>query len=169
MGPVIGADKLTLLQELVEQVQQYGGKVLAGGKPVPRDDEGNPLKGHYMRPTLVTGLPLEHRVFREEFFMPFCAVAEVGSFEQGIAEANKAEYGLTAGCFTEDPAEQKLFFDRIEAGVTYLNRAAGGSTAAVVNGQAFGGWKMSGTTGTGAGGRYYLLQFTREQAQTRVA
>lgn len=98
--------------------------------------------------------------------MPFVAVAEVPSFKAGIEEANKVEYGLTAGCFTEDEAEAKLFFDTIESGVTYLNRAAGGSTAAVVNGQAFVGWKNSGSTGNGAGGRYYLLQFTREQART---
>ena len=56
--------------------------------------------------------------------------------------------------------------DTIQAGVTYMNRAAGGSTAAVVNGQSFVGWKNSGSTGNGAGGRYYLLQFTREQSQT---
>lgn len=98
--------------------------------------------------------------------MPFLAVKEVKSFAEGIAEANKAEYGLTAGCFTEDAVEAKQFFDTVEAGVTYLNRAAGGCTAAVVNGQAFVGWKNSGSTGNGAGGRYYLLQFTREQART---
>lgn len=169
MGPVIGPDKLALVAELVDQVKMAGGHVLAGGAPVTRDVDGNPLRGHYMAPTLVAGVPLDHRVFREEFFMPFCAIAEIDSFAQGIAEANKAEYGLTAGCFTEDEDEAKMFFDDIEAGVTYLNRAAGGSTAAVVNGQAFGGWKNSGSTGTGAGGRYYLLQFTREQAQTRVS
>ena len=47
-----------------------------------------------------------------------------------------------------------------------VGSGAGGSTAAVVNGQAFVGWKNSGSTGNGAGGRYYLLQFTREQART---
>ena len=105
-------------------------------------------------------------VFREEFFMPFCAIAEVDSFEAGIREANMVEYGLTAGCFSEDKAEVQRFFDTVEAGVCYANRAAGGCTAAVVNGQSFVGWKNSGTTGHGAGGRYYLLQFTREQSRT---
>jgi 1-pyrroline-5-carboxylate dehydrogenase len=147
-------------------VEGDGGKVVAGGKPIARDGEGNPLKGNYMRPTIVAGLPAAHRVFREEFFMPFAAVCEVGSFEEALREANAAEYGLTAGCFTEDEREKRAFFDGIEAGVTYMNRAAGGSTAAVVNGQAFVGWKNSGSTGNGAGGRYYLLQFTREQSQT---
>ncbi len=169
MGPVIGHDKLDLVKELAAQVQRDGGAVLAGGRALDEDADGNDLKGHYMAPTIVGGLPAGHRVFREEFFMPFVALHEVPSFEAGIEEANKAEYGLTAGCFTEDGAEQKRFFDRIQAGVCYMNRSAGGSTAAVVNGQAFVGWKNSGTTGHGAGGRYYLLQFTREQSRTIVA
>jgi 1-pyrroline-5-carboxylate dehydrogenase len=167
MGPVIGADKLKLVAELAAQVKKDGGKVLAGGTRAEKDADGKKLDGNYMLPTIVGGkLPADHRVFREEFFMPFVAVHEVASFAEGIREANAVEYGLTAGCFTEDQKEAQQFFATIEAGVTYLNRAAGGSTAAVVNGQAFVGWKNSGSTGNGAGGRYYLLQFTREQSQT---
>lgn len=98
--------------------------------------------------------------------MPFCAIGVVDSFAQGIAEANAVEYGLTCGCFTEDTKERDHFFDRAQSGVLYANRAAGGSTAAVVNGQSFVGWKNSGSTGNGAGGRYYLQQFTREQSRT---
>jgi 1-pyrroline-5-carboxylate dehydrogenase len=166
MGPVIDGHKADFFASVVADVKKSKGKVLAGGAPVAKDTKGKALKGNYVRPTIVGGLPLDHRVFREEFFMPFLALAEVKSFAQGIAEANKVEYGLTAGCFTEDDAEARQFFDTIESGVTYLNRAAGGCTAAVVNGQAFVGWKNSGSTGNGAGGRYYLLQFTREQART---
>jgi 1-pyrroline-5-carboxylate dehydrogenase len=166
MGPVIDEGKADFFESVVADVKKSKGKVLAGGVRVAKDAKGKPLKGNYVRPTVVAGLPLDHRAFREEFFMPFVAVGEVPSFQAGIAEANKVEYGLTAGAFTEDEAEAELFFDTIESGVTYLNRAAGGSTAAVVNGQAFVGWKSSGSTGNGAGGRYYLLQFTREQART---
>jgi 1-pyrroline-5-carboxylate dehydrogenase len=168
MGPVIDAHKAKLMAELVADVTKAGGKVLHGGKPMDEDAAGQGLAGNYLQPTIVAGVPLDHRVFREEFFMPFVAIAEVDSFEQGIREANAAEYGLTGGCFTEDEAEQKAFLDGIDVGVAYVNRAAGGSTAAVVNGQAFGGWKNSGSTGNGAGGRYYLTQFTREQSQTVV-
>ncbi len=161
MGPVIEARKLDLYREVVEQVKADGGQILSGGEVLA--DE---LGGHYVRPTLVTGLPLDHRVFREEFFMPFAAVAVVDSLEQAVEEYNKVEYGLTAGVMTEDEAEQAYFFDHIRSGVTYCNRAAGGCTAAVVNGQSFVGWKWSGSTGTGAGGRYYLYQFTHERSQT---
>jgi len=51
--------------------------------------------------------------------------------------------------------------------VTYANRAASATTGAMVGAQPFVGWKDSGISGKGAGGAYYLLQFMREQTQTR--
>lgn len=161
MGPVIEARKLELFDDVVANVKRDGGTILAGGERVTDGPDG-----HYVQPTVVTGLPLDHRVFREEFFMPFAAIAVVDSLEQAVEEYNKAEYGLTAGIMSEDVAEQTYFFDNIQSGVTYCNRTAGGCTAAVVNGQSFVGWKWSGSTGTGAGGRYYLTQFTHERSQT---
>ncbi len=159
MGPVIEARKLDLYRDVVENVKADGGEILHGGNVLEMD-------GHYVEPTIVTGLPKDHRVFREEFFMPFVAIAEVDSLEEAVEEYNQVEYGLTAGVMTEDEGEQAYFFDNIQSGVTYCNRAIGGSTGAVVNGQSFVGWKLSGSTGTGAGGRYYLLQFTHERSQT---
>ncbi|MGB1586568.1 MAG: aldehyde dehydrogenase family protein [Thermoplasmatota archaeon] len=160
MGPVIEARKIELYNDVVENVKRDGGQVLHGGNV--RSEMG----GHYLEPTIVTGLPKDHRVFREEFFMPFVAICEVDSLEEAVHEYNQVEYGLTAGVMTEDEDEQAYFFDNVQSGVTYCNRAIGGSTGAVVNGQSFVGWKLSGSTGTGAGGRYYLLQFTRERSQT---
>jgi 1-pyrroline-5-carboxylate dehydrogenase len=161
VGPVIEAGKLELYREVVAQVKADGGTVLAGGEVL-----ADRLGGHYLAPTLVTGLPLDHRVFRDEFFMPFAAIAVVDSLDQAIDEYNKAQYGLTAGIMSEDEDEVARFFEHIQSGVCYANRAAGGCTAAVVNGQSFVGWKNSGNTGNGAGGRYYLQQFTRERSQT---
>lgn len=159
MGPVVDASKVKLLEELVAQVKADGGEILAGGETLS-------LAGNYIQPTIVAGLPKDHRVFREEFFMPFVAICEVESLDEAIYEYNQVEYGLTAGIMSENAGEMEQFFDNIQAGVTYANRAIGGCTGAVVNGQSFVGWKLSGSTGNGAGGRYYLLQFTRERSQT---
>ena len=60
------------------------------------------------------------------------------------------------------------FLQDIEAGVVYVNRKKSSTTGAMVGRQSFGGWKDSGTTGKGTGGRYYLTQFMREQSQTVV-
>ncbi len=81
--------------------------------------------------------------------------------------ANKTNYGLTAGIFSKDQKEIDVFFEKIEAGVTYANRTASATTGAMVGAQPFVGWKESGISGKGAGGEYYLLQFLREQTQTR--
>jgi len=75
--------------------------------------------------------------------------------------------GLTAGCYGND-AEVRTFFDRIEAGVTYVNRPQGATTGAWPGYQAFGGWKGSGSTGKAIGSFYYLPQYMREQSQTWV-
>ena len=86
--------------------------------------------------------------------------------DEALEIANGVEYGLTAGIFSEDPKDLARFFDRIEAGVAYANRASGSTTGAVVGAQPFGGWKTSTITNKAAGGDYYLQQFLREQSQT---
>ena len=116
----------------------------------------------------MNGLPKEHRFFREELFVPFLVVAGVESLDEALAEANRSDYGLTAGIFSGDEAEIARFFDRCEAGVLYANRRGGATTGAWPGAQTFVGWKYSGTSGKGALGPYYVQQFLREQNQTVV-
>ena len=61
-----------------------------------------------------------------------------------------------------------VFLDRIEAGVTYVNRPQGATTGAWPGYQPFGGWKGSGNTGKAIGSFWYLPQYLREQSQTVV-
>ena len=96
------------------------------------------------------------------------AVAPVDSIDQALELANKTEYGLTAGFYSEDPSEQQKFLDRIQAGVVYVNRRAGATTGAWPGMQPFGGWKGSGTTGKAGGGLHYVQQYLREQSQTVI-
>ena len=74
------------------------------------------------------------------------------TLDEAIELANRTEYGLTAGIFSEDDREIDQFFDRIQAGVTYANRRAGATTGAWPGINSFGGWKASGSTGRGTGG-----------------
>ncbi len=113
-------------------------------------------------------LPVEHRLFKDELFVPFVAVSPVDSIDEGLELANENAYGLTAGFFSEDKTEQKKFLEGIQAGVVYVNRRAGATTGAWPGIQPFGGWKASGSTGKAGGGLYYVQQFMREQSQTVV-
>ena len=78
-------------------------------------------------------------------------------------------FGLTAGFFSSKQDEIDSFLDRIEAGVVYVNRAAGATTGAWPGVQPFGGWKGSGSTGKNIGGLYTLPCYLREQSRTVVA
>jgi 1-pyrroline-5-carboxylate dehydrogenase len=139
------------------------GRILTGGDVLV---EGALEHGDYVAPTVVEGLPADHPLFVDELFLPLLCLGEVDSLDQAIELANRTEYGLTAGIFSEDPAEVERFFDRIEAGVTYANRRSGATTGAWPGVNPFCGWKASGSTGRGVCGPYYVAQFLREQSQT---
>jgi 1-pyrroline-5-carboxylate dehydrogenase len=101
-------------------------------------------------------------------FLPITTVAAVEDLDEALRRANDVCYGLTAGFYSRDKREIRTFLDRIEAGVTYVNRAAGATTGAWPGYQPFGGWKASGSTGKSSGGPHYLPQYLREQSQTIV-
>ncbi len=162
VGPLANKDAYRNYQKYA-RIAAKEGKVLAGGS-VKKDGE---LKhGYYVEPTIVSGLPRNHRLFKEEMFVPILCVADFEEFGDAVEMANEVDYGLTAGIFTGKQGEIQEFLDRIEAGVVYVNRQASATTGAMVGCQPFGGWKDSGTTGKGTGGPHYLTQFMREQSQT---
>jgi len=163
IGPVINEDAVKKFQK-ASDLAKKDGKMLCGGSVVSDESHKN---GNFVTPTIVTSLPKDHELIREELFLPFLCVEEFENFDDALAMANKSNYGLTAGVFSQDKHEVEKFFEKIEAGVTYANRAASATTGAMVGAQPFVGWKDSGISGKGAGGAYYLLQFLREQTQTR--
>jgi len=162
LGPVINETAKEKYEKAVESAKK-DGKIVFGGS-VLRD--GAYGRGYYVQPTIVAGLPKDHRLVKEELFLPFLCVQEFDSFDDAIRQANDSEYGLTAGIFSQDKKQIDEFFSKIEAGVIYANRAQSATTGAIVQAQPFVGWKSSGISGKGAGGAYYLTQFLREQTQT---
>lgn len=163
-GPVINEKAVETFERAVEDVKAGGGRVLTGGE---RLTEGNLGRGLFVQPTVVEA-PLDNRVWKEELFVPFVAVAPVDSLDEALKLANDTEYGLTAGFFSEDRQEVERFLGEIEAGVVYVNRRAGATTGAWPGMQPFGGWKGSGTSGKAGGGLHYVQQYLREQSQTVI-
>ncbi len=158
MGPVINREAVEKFKKYSE-VAKKEGKILSGGNVV----QGN---GFFVQPTVVTDLPADSEILRNELFLPFLAVVRVKSLDDAISKINSSDYGLTGGIFTEDPEEIKKYFEEVEVGTIYANRERGGSTGAMVGSQPFVGWKLSGISGKGTGSFYYLQQFLREQSQT---
>ncbi|WP_100812779.1 MULTISPECIES: bifunctional proline dehydrogenase/L-glutamate gamma-semialdehyde dehydrogenase [unclassified Microbacterium] len=119
-------------------------------QPRPLDDERR-----LWTPGIRTGVEDGSRFHREEFFGPVLGIMRARSIEDAIELQNAVDYGLTAGLYTQDPADLERWLESVEAGNLYVNR---GITGAIVRRQPFGGWKRSSVgAGTKAGGPNYLI------------
>jgi len=163
LGPVINKEAKTKYENSVNMAKK-DGEILTGGSVLTSAGLEN---GYFVEPTIVTKLPEDHKLVKEELFLPFLCIQRYDNFEDAIKLANQTEYGLTAGIFSDDQKQLNEFLKKIQAGVVYTNRSASATTAALVSSQPFVGWKHSGSTGKGAGGENYLQQFMRTQTQTR--
>jgi 1-pyrroline-5-carboxylate dehydrogenase len=164
VNPVIDDSALERYETITDQARR-DGTIRTGGSVVEDDDLP---EGRYVEPTVVTDIPHDHELAREEHFLPFLTVHPVSDLDEGLAKSNDSEYALCAGIFSQDEAEIDRWFDEVESGMCYANRRQSATTGALVQAQPFGGWKFSGTTGKFAGGYWYLQQFMREQSRTRV-
>jgi 1-pyrroline-5-carboxylate dehydrogenase len=162
MGPVNNSEAYEKYRQAAEDARR-DGTIVAGAELLT---EGDFARGWFVAPTIVADLPAGHRLTREELFVPFVVVERAADLEAAIAAANAQSLGLTAGLFSEDEDEKQQFLDGIEAGVVYVNRAAGATTGAWPGYQTFGGWKGSGSTGKSAFGPHYVQLFMREQSRT---
>jgi 1-pyrroline-5-carboxylate dehydrogenase len=164
LGPIIDQKAVDRHQQAVAEARR-DGTVFIGGEHL---SDGDLARGFFVEPTVVGGLPMDHRLFEDELFAPFTSVQAVESLDEALRLANNTIYGLTAGVYSEDPGEVERFLDEIQAGVLYVNRRAGATTGAWPGVQAFGGWKGSGSTGKAGLSMYYVAQFLREQSHTVV-
>jgi 1-pyrroline-5-carboxylate dehydrogenase len=164
LGPVINKSSYADYQAFTQEIAQGGGEFLTGGKILT---DGDLAKGYFCAPTFVTDLPITHRLWKYEMFLPITTITKVKNLEEAMVEGNAVNYGLTAGFYGGED-EVDWFFDKIEAGVTYANRPQGATTGAWPGFQPFGGWKGSGSSGKNAGGRYYVQLYMHEQIHTLI-
>lgn len=154
MGAVIEESARRKIEEYIA-IGGVEGKVVLGTQAAER-----PNGGHFVSPTIVTGIKSTDRLAQEEIFGPVLAVIKVGSFEEAMEVANGTEYGLTGAIFSNDPVHLEIARRDFHVGNLYLNRKC---TGALVDVQPFGGFNMSGTDSK-AGGRDYLQLFLQAKS-----
>lgn len=164
MGPLINQRAFETFQRYAEMARADGDVLVGGGVLSGPVFDG----GYFVEPTIVEGLSEDHTLVQEELFVPILHLARVATLDEAMEKANDTKYGLTAGFYGEDEQEIAWFFEHIEAGTTYVNRAGGATTGAWPGVQPFGGWKGSGSSGKNIGGLYYLPLYMREQSQTTI-
>ena len=145
VGPLIDANQRDKVAELVEDATGKGAKVLVGGSA--RDGAG-----YFFDPTVLSDVPPDAKLLKEEIFGPVAPVASFESEEDAIAAANNTEYGLVAYVYTRDLKRALRVCEGLETGMVGLNQGIVSNPAAP-----FGGVKQSGFGREG--GREGILEY----------
>jgi succinate-semialdehyde dehydrogenase/glutarate-semialdehyde dehydrogenase len=132
IGPLIDGKAQASVSELVEDAKAKGAKVVCGGETV-----GD--KGYFYSPTVLTDVPADARMMREEIFGPVAPIATFATEAEAVARANDTEYGLVAYVFTRDLSRTLRVSEALEFGMVGINQGIVSNPAAP-----FGGVKHSG-------------------------
>jgi succinate-semialdehyde dehydrogenase / glutarate-semialdehyde dehydrogenase len=132
VGPLVNAKGRDKVSAMVRDAVDRGATVVVGADPM----EG---PGWFYRPTVLTGVPLEARLSREEIFGPVAAITVFDDEDAAVAAANDTEFGLVSYLFTENITRALRVSERLEAGMIGLNTGLVSNPAAP-----FGGVKESG-------------------------
>ncbi|POM27767.1 Succinate-semialdehyde dehydrogenase [NADP(+)] GabD [Actinomadura rubteroloni] len=90
VGPLVSTDAAVRVETWVNEAVDAGAKVLAGGS---RD-------GAVYAPTILSEVPADAKVAREEVFGPVLLVQPVDGVDDAFAHVNDSAFGLQAGVFT---------------------------------------------------------------------
>jgi succinate-semialdehyde dehydrogenase/glutarate-semialdehyde dehydrogenase len=132
VGPLIDDNQRSKVSELVEDAVGRGARALVGGHA--RDGAG-----YFYDPTVLTEVPDDARLLREEIFGPVAPVKGFADEDEAIAAANDTEFGLVAYVFTSDLKRALRVCEKLETGMVGLNQGLVSNAAAP-----FGGIKQSG-------------------------
>jgi succinate-semialdehyde dehydrogenase/glutarate-semialdehyde dehydrogenase len=132
LGPLINADQLSKVQELVDDAVNAGATVALGGK-APGGD------GYFYPATVLTDVPANARILKEEVFGPVAPIVGFDTEEEGIDAANDTEFGLASYIYTRGLDRALRVADAIDSGMVGVNRGVISDAAAP-----FGGVKDSG-------------------------
>jgi 1-pyrroline-5-carboxylate dehydrogenase len=155
MGPVINQDALDKIVSYVE-IGQQEGRLATGGNRIGKS-------GHFIEPTIFTGIQPDSRLAQEEIFGPVLAVIKARNFDDALDIANNTIYGLTGAVYSRNQEHLRKAREYFHVGNLYLNRKC---TGAFVGVHPFGGFNMSGTDSK-AGGRDYLGLFLQAKSVSR--
>jgi succinate-semialdehyde dehydrogenase/glutarate-semialdehyde dehydrogenase len=132
VGPLINDAATEKVLGHIEDARARGAVATVGGG-------AHALGGHFIAPTVLTGVQTEMRISNEETFGPVAPLFRFESEDEAIEMANSTPYGLAAYFYTENIRRAWRVAERLEFGMVGCNT---GSVS--VEMAPFGGIKQSG-------------------------
>jgi succinate-semialdehyde dehydrogenase/glutarate-semialdehyde dehydrogenase len=132
VGPLINDAATEKVIGHVDDARAHGAVATVGGG-------AHPLGGHFITPTVLTGMTPTMRVGTEETFGPVAPLFRFSTEEEALEIANSTAYGLAAYYYTESIRRSWRVAERLEFGMVGLNTGSVSMEMAP-----FGGIKQSG-------------------------
>lgn len=151
VGSLVSAAQLATVTAHVDDAVDKGARVLAGGHPLP---ELGPL---FYAPTVLTDVPGDATLAREETFGPVVAIYRVADTDEAVERANDTEYGLNASVWSRRQGGAVAI--RLRAGTVNVNE--GYAAAWASHDAPMGGMGISGIGRRH--GREGILKYTEAQ------
>ncbi|HXQ67336.1 MAG TPA: NAD-dependent succinate-semialdehyde dehydrogenase [Alphaproteobacteria bacterium] len=117
MGPLANPRRLDAMEGFVADAKKRGAKIATGGSR-----HGN--QGFFFAPTVITDIPEDARMMKEEPFGPVAPITPFKSFDEVVERANSLPFGLAAYAFTGSNKTATLIADALEAGMVGVNTFA---------------------------------------------
>ena len=113
-GPLISQAAADNAEALVADAKDKGASVLCGGQRVEADK-------NFFEPTILTHVNNDMRVANEEIFGPIAPIFKFETDEEGIALANRTEYGLAGYFYSRDIGRVWRIAEALEVGMVGVN------------------------------------------------
>ena len=117
VGAIISEQHQSKINGYVKGAEAAGAEVLLGGEALDIDG----LPGQFYPPTVVAGVTQDMPIATEEVFGPVLAVLTFKTFDEALALANGAAYGLSAGVWSDNVHTCLEFARRVQAGTVWTN------------------------------------------------
>jgi aldehyde dehydrogenase (NAD+) len=138
VGPLISARQQRKVLDACEQARRDGAEIVTGGGHV----DGLPAYlagGHFVAPTLITGVDNSAAIAREEIFGPVLVVLPFADDDEAVGIANDSAYGLAGAVVSASADRAMSIAHRVRTGSIGVNGGMFYGADAP-----FGGYKSSG-------------------------
>ena len=118
LGPLVSKEQQERVMEYIKSGIEEGAKLITGGNP-PEDPALR--NGFFLKPTIFTEVEPDMRIGSEEIFGPVLTVFRFSKVEEVVEMANRTQFGLYAGVWTNDLKLAHRIISELESGVVAVN------------------------------------------------